>query len=57
MYVGIAGGWAKPSTGFTFYATSKKVKKLVEYLKEGKPLSKFHKKDKFWFYDMLMLDV
>ncbi|MEM9362657.1 MAG: lycopene cyclase family protein [Bacteroidota bacterium] len=57
MYIGIAGGWAKPSTGFTFYSTSKKVKKLVEYLKQSKPLSRFHKKDKFWFYDMLLLDV
>lgn len=57
VHIGIAGGWAKPSTGFTFYATSKKVKKLVAYLKQGKPLPQLHKKDKFWFYDMLMLDV
>ena len=57
MHIGIAGGWAKPSTGFTFYATSKKVKMLIAYLKQGKPLSKFHKKDKFLFYDMLLLDV
>ncbi|WP_435624235.1 lycopene cyclase family protein [Flagellimonas sp.] len=57
MYIGIAGGWAKPSTGFTFYSTSKKIKKLITHLKQNKPLSRFHQQDKFWFYDMLLLDV
>nr|WP_297913566.1 lycopene cyclase family protein [uncultured Allomuricauda sp.] len=57
LSIGIAGGWAKPSTGFTFYNTAKHVKKLIEHLKEQRPLSIFHKKDKFWFYDMLLLDV
>ncbi|WP_422858406.1 lycopene cyclase family protein [Flagellimonas sp. S174] len=57
MYIGVAGGWAKPSTGFTFYSTSKKVKKLTTHLKQNKPLSQFYKKDKFLFYDMLLLDV
>ncbi|MEL6973985.1 MAG: lycopene cyclase family protein, partial [Bacteroidota bacterium] len=55
--IGIAGGWAKPSTGFTFYNSSRKVQELVKYLKTGKPLSKFHRNDKFRFYDMLLLDV
>ncbi|WP_136467769.1 lycopene cyclase family protein [Flagellimonas onchidii] len=57
MHIGIAGGWAKPSTGFTFYNTSKKVTDLVVHLKKGKPLSKFHKRTKFWFYDLLLLDI
>ena len=55
--IGIAGGWAKPSTGFTFYNTSKQIKTLVEHIKEGKPLSQFHQKTRFWFYDMLLLDI
>ena len=55
--IGIAGGWAKPSTGFTFYNSSRKVKELVKHLKAEKPLSKFHRNDKFRFYDMLLLDV
>ncbi len=57
MHIGIAGGWAKPSTGFTFYATHRKIQELVEHLKKKKTLPNFHKSDKFWFYDMLMLDV
>ena len=55
--IGIAGGWAKPSTGFTFYNTSQQIPKLVAHLKAGKPLSKFHLKDRFKFYDMLLLDI
>ncbi|AWX44746.1 Lycopene beta-cyclase [Flagellimonas maritima] len=57
MNIGIAGGWAKPSTGFTFYNTSKKVDALIVHLKKNRPLSQFHKKDKFWFYDLLLLDI
>ncbi|RIV46251.1 lycopene cyclase family protein [Flagellimonas pelagia] len=57
FHIGIAGGWAKPSTGFTFFNTSKQIIKLVEHLKMGKPLSKFHQKNRFGFYDMLLLDI
>nr|WP_299341842.1 lycopene cyclase family protein [Allomuricauda sp.] len=57
MHIGISGGWAKPSTGFTFYNTSKRTAELIDYLKADRPLSKFGKKDKFWFYDLLLLDV
>ncbi|MGB5554243.1 MAG: lycopene cyclase family protein [Flavobacteriaceae bacterium] len=56
-YIGTAGGWAKPSTGYTFLSTSKKVPELVVYLKTGKPLDKLNFKNKFWFYDLLFLDV
>jgi lycopene beta-cyclase len=57
FHVGIAGGWAKPSTGFTFYNTSKLVKALVNHLKQEKPLGTFHKKSRFQFYDSLLLDI
>ena len=57
LNIGIAGGWAKPSTGYTFYNSTKKVKKLTQYLKTEKPLSKFSKKTRFWYYDLLLLDV
>lgn len=57
FHIGIAGGWAKPSTGFTFYHTSQQIIKLVEHLKIGKPLSQFHQKSRFGFYDMLLLDI
>jgi len=57
LKIGIAGGWAKPSTGYTFYNSYKKSKQLVQFIKEGKSLSKFQKKNRFWFYDLLLLDV
>lgn len=57
LYIGTAGGWSKASTGYTFMNTTKKVKKLVLHLKANEPLTKFYKKDKFWFYDLLLLDV
>ncbi len=55
--IGIAGGWAKPSTGYTFYNTAKQMPTLVEYLKSGEPLSGFYQKNRFLFYDMLLLDI
>lgn len=57
LNIGIAGGWAKPSTGYTFYNSTKKVKELTYYLKSGKPLSKFSRKTRFWYYDLLLLDI
>ena len=56
-YIGTAGGWAKPSTGYTFMGSSKKVPVLVDYLKTGKPLDKLDFKNRFWYYDLLLLDV
>ena len=55
--IGSAGGWTKASTGFTFRHTIKKAKNLVVFLQSEKDLRKFYKKDKFWFYDLLFLDV
>ncbi|THV61057.1 lycopene cyclase [Flagellimonas alvinocaridis] len=57
FHIGIAGGWAKPSTGFTFYNTSKQIMALVNHLKQEKPLGSFHKKTRFQFYDSLLLDI
>jgi len=57
MHIGTAGGWTKASTGYTFMTTSKKTKELVSLLKQNKPLSSFKKKSKFWFYDLIFLDV
>lgn len=56
VHIGIAGGWAKASTGYTFWNTSQKVPQLVKALKNGEPL-KMAVKSKFWYYDRLMLDV
>ncbi len=56
-YIGTAGGWAKPSTGYTFASTARKIPVLLEYIKTGKPLNSLSFKNRFWFYDLLFLDV
>lgn len=55
--IGSAGGWTKASTGYTFKNASKKSKALVQFIKSESNFTKFHKKDKFWFYDLLLLDI
>jgi lycopene beta-cyclase len=55
--IGSVGGWTKASTGYTFKNTTKKSKELVELLSKETDFTKFHKTDKFWFYDLLFLDV
>jgi len=57
IHIGTAGGWSKPSTGFTFKTTTKKTSQLIDHLKENKPLPSFYKINKFWFYDLLLLDI
>jgi lycopene beta-cyclase len=57
LNIGSAGGWTKASTGFTFKNTTKKSKKLVQFIQSETDFRKFHKTDKFWFYDLLFLDV
>lgn len=57
LNIGTAGGWTKASTGYTFMNTAKKTKALVEFLKFETDVSKFYKRNKFWYYDVLMLDV
>ena len=57
LHIGTAGGWTKASTGYTFMNTTKKTKSLVSFLKVDNDLSKFTKLSKFWFYDLLLLDV
>lgn len=56
-FIGTAGGWAKPSTGYTFASTARKVPRLLEYIKTGQPLHELNFKNRFWFYDLLLLDV
>ncbi len=55
--IGTAGGWTKASTGYTFKTTSKKTKQIVKQLKQETDLLKFNKTTKFWYYDVLFLDV
>jgi len=57
LNIGTAGGWTKASTGYTFSNTSKKTKILIEFLKSNSDFSKFKQRGKFWYYDLLFLDV
>lgn len=57
LNIGTAGGWTKASTGYTFINTTKKTKRLVQFLKAEQDLTRFTKRTKFWFYDLLLLDV
>jgi len=55
--IGSAGGWSKASTGYTFKNSVKKSKKLVQFLKTKSNFTKFYKINKFWFYDLLLIDI
>lgn len=57
IHIGSAGGWTKASTGYTFKNSLKKSKELVAYLEKGLDFTKFHKITKFWFYDVLLIDI
>lgn len=64
LNIGTAGGWTKASTGFTFRNSDKKSSELVGFLltslkmtSQSLKMSAFHKKNRFWFYDLLLLDI
>jgi len=57
IHIGTAGGWSKASTGFTFKNIDKKTSNLIQHLKQQKPLNTFYKTNRFWFYDLLLLDI
>jgi lycopene cyclase-like protein len=55
--IGTSGGWTKASTGYTFKNSDKKSTELVSFLQTETDFTKFHKRNKFWFYDLLLLDI
>ncbi|MRX69258.1 lycopene cyclase [Flavobacterium resistens] len=60
LNIGTAGGWTKASTGYTFKNSDKKSSELVKFL--GVPstslrMTMFYKRNRFWFYDLLLLDI
>lgn len=65
LNIGTAGGWTKASTGYTFKSSDKKSSALVEFIqKDTSPevsgslsMTLFYKKNRFWFYDLLLLDI
>ncbi|UUF15471.1 MULTISPECIES: lycopene cyclase family protein [Flavobacterium] len=65
LNIGTAGGWTKASTGYTFKNSDKKSSELVKFLSDNSSpkipesfnIKAFHKKSRFWFYDLLLLDI
>ncbi|MBE0392085.1 lycopene cyclase family protein [Flavobacterium sp. PL002] len=57
LNIGTAGGWTKASTGYTFKNSDKKSTQLIAFLKQETDFRKYHKRSKFWFYDLLLLDI
>lgn len=55
--IGSAGGWTKASTGYTFRNSDKRSGQLIETLLKGTDFTIYRKKSKFWFYDLLLLDI
>ena len=60
LNIGTAGGWTKASTGYTFKNSDKKSSELIQFLQNDTStlsMTLFHKKSRFWFYDLLLLDI
>ena len=57
LHIGTVGGWTKASTGYTFKNTSKKTIQLIAFLKAENDFTNFRKKTRFWWYDLLLIDV
>ncbi|MEM9685959.1 MAG: lycopene cyclase family protein, partial [Bacteroidota bacterium] len=57
LYIGTAGGWTKPSTGYTFLNITKKTNAIIPLLKKESDFTAFGKRTRFWYYDLLLLDV
>ena len=57
LNIGTAGGWTKASTGYTFKNSDKKSTALIAFLYKETDFRKFHQQTKFWFYDLLLLDI
>ena len=55
--IGSTGGWSKASTGYTFKNSVKKSRELVRFLQTTNDFATFHKINKFWFYDLLLIDI
>jgi lycopene beta-cyclase len=57
LHIGTAGGWSRASTGFTFKNILKNVDLVTGFIKKEKSFAQFQKKNKHWFYDLLLLDI
>ena len=57
LNIGTAGGWTKPSSGYTFKFIEKNTIKLVAHIKKNTQFSNFKIKTRHWIYALIFLDV
>lgn len=55
--IGTAGGYSKPSTGFTFYFIQRNIRKIIEDLESNHLGLNKPRKNRFLFYDKVLLEV
>ncbi len=55
--IGTGGGWVKASSGYSFKNTEKKVERIIENIKSGRPTHYKLFEKKFKKYDAIFLDV
>ncbi|TDN84708.1 lycopene beta-cyclase [Salegentibacter sp. 24] len=55
--IGTGGGWVKPSTGYSFKNTEKRIAKIIENIKSGRLPGEHLINNKFRKYDAIFLDV
>lgn len=55
--IGTAGGWVKPSSGYSFKRSGTKCKKLIENIKNNRPLTKGLFSKRHLLYDSTFLKV
>lgn len=57
LYIGSAGGWSKPSTGFTFMMCDRNTDNLISFLKSNQNLKKFDTRNVYKYLDNVLLRV
>ncbi|NUY81933.1 lycopene cyclase [Flavobacterium sp. MAH-1] len=58
LHIGTAGGWTKPSTGYTLLHAEKMAARVPHFLSKGNgDFSEFHKAGRFAFYDEVFVSV
>lgn len=55
--IGTAGSWVKPSTGYSFMASSEKIKQVIANIKADRPVAENLINWRFRYYDRLLLDI
>ncbi len=56
LNIGTAGGWTKPSTGYTFSRIQNRCREIIEQLEKGEnPVIRHESRYRFRIYDMMIL--